>query len=786
MKGAGELPGALRAAASDVMWVLPDPVGGSGDRATAVLTGSIRRIALIAAAGLQMVMMLATWSTLGGDGLPFMAAQLTIAVVALVSVRIPIPAPIVLLCMLAIGFWGYLSGSGFDSVLVFAACWEINFATCIAVLLILRRYVVPMMISAALVISSGILLLRPDFGAAFAVSVAVTQTAIVLALRLGLPRLLRPAVEADLAAAAAEVAERRTLVAQRSSARAAEESRVLHDTAINTLGAIANGGAGVSDVGAVRDQCGRDVRLLRLMRHDQTLRHDVSLREIFDQPRASVTRTGLDDEELDAFDDALPEGTRLAVIGCVRESVTNALKHSGVDRVEIDASGAGAALTITVRDAGRGFSGSAPQGRGIAGSILARAEENGFVADVSSEPGVGTSVVLTIPGAVGAEAGRGSAAAGSRGERDELRALQRRAGGYWALGVTAVGAVLLLGGGTNEHLALYPMLAIMLLCWGVARIPATRGSSAVRSAMLIASTCAVFFLSGAATEFGTVGAIHWQALAPTGPFVLLLATAEGRIARVLGAAAWVVLGIGIAARVAPASAVAAQIVLVAACVGLGFSGVWAIFQAWAFRLGEAAARSRRAAFQARLRTELDEASRDNYRRWVEAGLDSAVHLLREIAEGRREPTDVSTRSACGDEERYLRQLMQMNPELVHLGRALIPALRRARDADIELALRLGGVDAADAAAADEIASTVIRNVIATSRGDQLTASLFPSEGELRLTLVGNGVVRPERAGEDTRFEDLGGIKLLEMTYPRGAPTHGGRQAEDDQETRSTR
>lgn len=779
-KGAGELPGALSAVVSDVMWNLSDPAGATGERATAALTHAIRRVGLVAAAGVQAVMALATLSTVGAAGLPLIVAQTVLAVVALASIRLPVPAPTVALGMYAVGLWSYVVGGGIDSVLVFAACWEINFATCIAGLLVLRRYVVPLAILASLTVSAGMLLLRPDFGADFAITVTITQTSIVLALRLGLPRLLRPAMDADAAAAAAEAAERRTLVAHRSSVRAAEESRILHDTAINTLGAIANGGAGISDARAVREQCGRDVDLLAVLRSEQATRDAAALIEVFAQPRARVVRTGDGDDVLARFERSLPAATTAAIVGCVREAVTNALKHAGVDEVGIDARLTGTGLAITVRDSGSGFSGEVPEDRGIAGSILARAGEHGFAATIESRPGFGTTVALAIPEGASASLPEHDALPGERStaeERDELRALQRRAAGYWALGVTAIGAVLLLGGGANEHFALVPMLALMLLCWVTSREGRDAAPSVLRSAVLIASTCAVFLLSGLATGFGTVGAIHWQALAPTGPFVLLLAHSSHRAARRIGVGAWVALGAGMAAWIAPSSSVAAQIVVVATCVGLGFSVVWGTFQAWAFRLGETAARSRRAALAARLQADLDDAARANYRRWVDAGLESAVRLLREIADGRRAPTDVATRSDCGDEERYLRQLVQMSPELVHLSRALIPALRLARDADIALDLRLGGIDAPDAASADEIASTVIRSIADTGRGERLAASLFPADGELRLTLVGSGVAAPARAAARARFDDLGPVRVLELAYPRGEPLRGSEAGE---------
>lgn len=721
------------------------------------------------AAAWQLVMILATLSSQGVAGPPLMLAQAGLAAVALLALRHRIPDPVIVLGMAGIGLWCHLASGDIDSALVFAACWEISFASCIAGLLILRPYVVPLVAATAVAIAATLVLVLPEAGIRFPITTVVTQLSIIVAIRWGLDLLLRFAAETDAAAAEAEEAARRTQLVKRTSMRMAEESRVLHDTAINTLGAIAGGGAGTADAALVREQCARDVALLQLLRGEQTLPEQHELREVFEQPGLPILRSGLDDEAVARLSATLPPSAITAVVRCVREAVTNAAKHSGADHVEVELTASETVLTVGVRDAGVGFAVDAPGGLGVGISILNRARDHGFEARVTSSPGVGTSVVLSIPLRVGEPAAQ---AESTEDLRRSIGDLGRNAGELWGLGVTVVSIVLTLGGGTNQFFALYPMIGIMLAAWAVPRFfPAARDCLPLRAALILC-TCAVFFLSAAATSFGAEGAIHWQALAATGPFVLLLSLCPDRRVPLAAAAAWILLVVCTAASSLPASTTAAQIVLLAGAVGLSFSGVWAIFQVLITRLGEEAARSRQQTFASNLAAELDAAAQTSYHRWIGAGLDSAIELLQSIAEGGRVPDDASTRRACGEEERYLRQLVQVSPELAHLNGELMPALRYARDRQVDFVLRLGTTDAPDHESARSIASVLIRNLAAMPAGETLTASLFPVDQALRLTLIGPGVSPSESMADSARHERFGSFDLLEVTYANPSASAG--------------
>jgi signal transduction histidine kinase len=88
-----------------------------------------------------------------------------------------------------------------------------------------------------------------------------------------------------------------------------------------------------------------------------------------------------------------------ALVLAVREAISNAQRHSGVDHVSVYCEVGEREVTVFVRDRGRGFDRVtvAPDRRGISDSIEGRMARHGGRAIVRSTPGEGTEVELTIP-----------------------------------------------------------------------------------------------------------------------------------------------------------------------------------------------------------------------------------------------------------------------------------------------------------------------------------------------------------------------------------------------------
>jgi signal transduction histidine kinase len=128
---------------------------------------------------------------------------------------------------------------------------------------------------------------------------------------------------------------------------------------------------------------------------------------------ARATAAGLRvqvDGELAALRD-LDAGVRLALAGAVDQCLTNIRLHAGTDAAEVTVLPESEGVSVMITDAGAGFDldDVAPDRIGLAGSVRARIEEAGGSVRVFARPGVGTTVLLTVPrasadGLIGSEA----------------------------------------------------------------------------------------------------------------------------------------------------------------------------------------------------------------------------------------------------------------------------------------------------------------------------------------------------------------------------------------------
>ena len=96
-------------------------------------------------------------------------------------------------------------------------------------------------------------------------------------------------------------------------------------------------------------------------------------------------------------DRAMDEGGE-ALIAAIREGCVNAAKHSGSESVSVFVEVSSTSLNAFVRDRGTGFDRSVvtAERRGLSQSIEARMERVGGTATVSSSPGTGTEVHLSL------------------------------------------------------------------------------------------------------------------------------------------------------------------------------------------------------------------------------------------------------------------------------------------------------------------------------------------------------------------------------------------------------
>lgn len=88
-----------------------------------------------------------------------------------------------------------------------------------------------------------------------------------------------------------------------------------------------------------------------------------------------------------------------AIVQAAREAIVNAAKHAGVDEVSVYAEVEPTAVTVFVRDRGKGFDPEqvSADRHGLADSIRGRMERNGGTVRVRTAPGDGTEVQLEMP-----------------------------------------------------------------------------------------------------------------------------------------------------------------------------------------------------------------------------------------------------------------------------------------------------------------------------------------------------------------------------------------------------
>ncbi|WP_396286361.1 PspC domain-containing protein [Amycolatopsis sp. PS_44_ISF1] len=88
-----------------------------------------------------------------------------------------------------------------------------------------------------------------------------------------------------------------------------------------------------------------------------------------------------------------------ALVQAAREAIVNAAKHAGVDEVSVYAEVEPTAVTVFVRDRGKGFDPEVvPADRhGLADSIRGRMERHGGTCKLRTAPGEGTEVQLAMP-----------------------------------------------------------------------------------------------------------------------------------------------------------------------------------------------------------------------------------------------------------------------------------------------------------------------------------------------------------------------------------------------------
>jgi len=104
------------------------------------------------------------------------------------------------------------------------------------------------------------------------------------------------------------------------------------------------------------------------------------------------------DTELEGQPYALPDQCEANLLRIAQEALTNAVRHSGTERLGIRLAYRTGSVVLEIGDRGRGMSGVEPAGFGVDG-MRERTRQIGGEIQILSGPGRGTRIIVTVPNA---------------------------------------------------------------------------------------------------------------------------------------------------------------------------------------------------------------------------------------------------------------------------------------------------------------------------------------------------------------------------------------------------
>jgi signal transduction histidine kinase len=242
-------------------------------------------------------------------------------------------------------------------------------------------------VGVALVIAAGLAFLQATGALSAARDVLLAVFAVVVVLGV----IFAPWIVRLARSLASERAER-----IRSQERA-EVAAHLHDSVLQTLAMVQRRAGDPREVAALARRQERELRAWLAGRPAPG--QAASLGPALEAAAAEVEGRHGVPVELVAVGDAPLDAAAEAVVAAAREAMTNAAKFGGGSAVDVFAEVSPERVTVFIRDRGPGFdAASLPDDRrGVRESIVGRMRRNGGRATITSAPGSGTEVELSLP-----------------------------------------------------------------------------------------------------------------------------------------------------------------------------------------------------------------------------------------------------------------------------------------------------------------------------------------------------------------------------------------------------
>jgi len=274
------------------------------------------------------------------------------------------------------GWWPQTATAAIGALIAVATGLPVPMSVLSAVVVLVGAGFPSVAMAATVATSPGLTLYRTlQLVLVYVIALAVTVT-----LRTAARRLDRTHEQAWLA-------QEQRIRNESDAVAAASIRRVVHDTLLNTLEAVANGVAANRWAQLVR-RCTDDLRALQHL-------GDVVGSHRMDDVAASVQHLGLVVEVDDQWLSDPPELVSEALVGATREALLNAAKHSGATRATLRTRVEADSAWVEVTDIGVGFQESSAPRIGLQTAVMQALRDVGGLAIVDSTAGRGTRVSLT-------------------------------------------------------------------------------------------------------------------------------------------------------------------------------------------------------------------------------------------------------------------------------------------------------------------------------------------------------------------------------------------------------
>ena len=458
---------------------------------------------------------------------------------------------------------------------------------------------------------------------------------------------------------------------------------LLHDTALNTLNAIALSPHVSSD--DQRRRCVEDAR--RLEESAASVPGGVqpllpALHQVVSRAATRGVTVALETHG-DSIDTCeLPAGTLDALCASLEEALLNVGKHAGVDQARLTVTASPSEVSATVTDEGVGFDPQTTELRhGLRYSVEGRMRGVGGRTKVTSAPGLGTSVALTW----------------TRPEDDEPVADAVSGVVVQLLGALLLAATFFTAAVTVAEWRAFDRPAVALVGalalggWGLLATYLLRNQRWMPlglGAVTVALACLAPFWTIASDTYcsSTFGTLGW--VDPRLALVVVVMLTAGH---------WLPASMAVPAFIG-ATLVAStlwngvfsgcpNVAVTASSVALAVFVASLIAGRTLRRQADAVGRANQQRRDAEWDRARAAAARAEQQQWFQPALDSCIPLLAAIGNGEADPGSREVRQRCREESGYLRGLVSAAAAPAGVRDAVLTLMTRAHDAGLDVQVR---------------------------------------------------------------------------------------------------